>query len=137
MTSDHGRWPKTGSEGRLTRASHGFSSKVEFRALSAAAAGVLSAKKAGLLGHLGNLRRHAGRRVDCHRCKMAPTGRSVMTHVRRWVGAAALIGTIMLPTIAIPETCLSPYIKGLRQPEKAMYLWTLPANGEGSDFLSV
>jgi selenium-binding protein 1 len=60
-----------------------------------------------------------------------------MTHVGRWVRAAALIGTIMLPATAIPETCLSPYIKGLRQPEKVMYLWTLPANGEGSDFLSV
>src|SRR5260221_6782131 len=34
------------------------------------------------------------------------------------------------------ETCLSPYIKGLRAPEKVMYLWTLPI-GEGPDFLSV
>src|SRR5258706_6858107 len=34
------------------------------------------------------------------------------------------------------ETCLSPYIKGLRAPEKVMYLWTLPA-GEGPDYLSV
>lgn len=34
------------------------------------------------------------------------------------------------------ETCLSPYIKTLKDPEKVMYLWTLPA-GEGSDFLAV
>src|SRR5689334_24553498 len=34
------------------------------------------------------------------------------------------------------ETCLSPYIKGLRAPEKVMYLWTLPV-GEGADYLSV
>src|SRR5688500_3902321 len=37
---------------------------------------------------------------------------------------------------AYPETCLSPYIKGLKDPEKVMYLWTLPA-GEGIDYLSV
>lgn len=34
------------------------------------------------------------------------------------------------------ETCLLPYIRGLRQPEKVLYAWTLPA-GEGPDFLSV
>jgi hypothetical protein len=34
------------------------------------------------------------------------------------------------------ETCLSPYIKGLKAPEKVMYLWTLPS-GEGADYLSV
>ena len=34
------------------------------------------------------------------------------------------------------ETCLSPYIKGLRQPEKVMYLWSLPAVADGGpDFL--
>ena len=36
------------------------------------------------------------------------------------------------------ETCLSPYIKALKQPEKVMYLWALPATvGEGEDFLAV
>jgi len=36
------------------------------------------------------------------------------------------------------ETCLSPYIKGLKEPEKVMYLWALPAQvGEGPDFLAV
>jgi selenium-binding protein 1 len=36
------------------------------------------------------------------------------------------------------ETCLSPYIKGLKQPEKLMYLWSLPAVAEGGpDFLAV
>jgi methanethiol oxidase len=39
--------------------------------------------------------------------------------------------------VAASETCLSPFIKGLRQPEKVIYVWTLPANGEGADFLSV
>ncbi len=34
------------------------------------------------------------------------------------------------------ETCLSPYIKALSEPEKVMYLWTLPV-GEGRDYLSV
>src|SRR5438132_11737017 len=37
---------------------------------------------------------------------------------------------------AFAETCLSPYVKGLRQPEKVMYVWTLPAR-EGADYLSV
>ena len=36
------------------------------------------------------------------------------------------------------ETCLSPYIKALKQPEKVMYLWALPATpGAGEDFLAV
>ena len=36
------------------------------------------------------------------------------------------------------ETCISPYIKALKQPEKVMYLWALPATvGEGEDFLAV
>src|SRR2546429_8786302 len=39
---------------------------------------------------------------------------------------------------AMAETCLSPYIKGLKQPEKVMYLWTLPATPNGGpDFLAV
>jgi selenium-binding protein 1 len=37
---------------------------------------------------------------------------------------------------AAAETCLSPYIKALKDPEKVMYLWTLPV-GQGSDYLSV
>lgn len=36
------------------------------------------------------------------------------------------------------ETCISPYIKALKQPEKVMYLWALPASaGAGEDFLAV
>ena len=39
---------------------------------------------------------------------------------------------------AAAETCLSPYIKGLRQPEKVLYLWSLPAEaGKGRDALLV
>jgi len=37
---------------------------------------------------------------------------------------------------AYAETCLSPYIKSLKEPEKVMYLWTLPI-AQGSDYLSV
>jgi selenium-binding protein 1 len=36
------------------------------------------------------------------------------------------------------ETCISPYVKALKQPEKVMYLWALPATpGQGEDFLAV
>ena len=46
---------------------------------------------------------------------------------------AAAVSLAVASFIAIPladtsaETCLSPYIKGLKQPEKVMYLWSLPA----------
>ena len=59
-----------------------------------------------------------------------------MKHARKWI-AAATLATILLPGVAVSETCVSPYIKGLRQPEKVMYLWTLPAGSAGADFLSV
>lgn len=36
------------------------------------------------------------------------------------------------------ETCISPYIKALKTPEKVMYLWTLPASlDSGPDYLAV
>ena len=36
------------------------------------------------------------------------------------------------------ETCLSPYIKGLKAPAKVMYLWALPAMANGGpDYLAV
>ena len=36
------------------------------------------------------------------------------------------------------ETCISPYVKALKSPEKVMYLWALPATpGEAPDFLAV
>jgi selenium-binding protein 1 len=35
------------------------------------------------------------------------------------------------------ETCISPYIKSLKQPEKVMYLWALPTAPTGQDFLAV
>ena len=36
------------------------------------------------------------------------------------------------------ETCISPYVKALKEPEKVMYLWALPAKGvQGNDFLAV
>jgi selenium-binding protein 1 len=62
-----------------------------------------------------------------------------MSHASRWTGVATLLATALSAVPAIPETCLSPYITGLRQPEKVMYVWTLPAlaPGEGADFLSI
>ncbi|HEU0203927.1 MAG TPA: selenium-binding protein SBP56-related protein [Burkholderiaceae bacterium] len=47
-----------------------------------------------------------------------------------------LVAGVFVAGTAGAETCLSPFIKGLKDPEKVMYLWTLPV-GEGSDFLSV
>ena len=39
---------------------------------------------------------------------------------------------------SVAETCISPYVKGLKQPEKVMYLWALPSTpGQGEDFLAV
>src|SRR5215471_947368 len=60
----------------------------------------------------------------------------------QWPAAASLslALNLLIPGSAEPETCLSPYIKGLRQPEKVLYVWTLPASNPGSkgaDFLSV
>jgi len=60
-----------------------------------------------------------------------------MIRVLKWAAGASLAMAVLLPNVAEPETCLSPYIKGLREPEKVLYLWTLPANGQGADFLSV
>jgi selenium-binding protein 1 len=47
--------------------------------------------------------------------------------------------TAAFPALQVmAETCISPYIKALKQPEKVMYLWALPATpGEGEDFLAV
>jgi selenium-binding protein 1 len=47
-----------------------------------------------------------------------------------------LLTAALIPGVANAETCLSPYIKSLKEPEKVMYLWTLPV-GQGSDYLSV
>jgi selenium-binding protein 1 len=38
----------------------------------------------------------------------------------------------------LAETCISPYIKALKEREKVMYVWTLPATpGAGPDYLAV
>jgi methanethiol oxidase len=47
-----------------------------------------------------------------------------------------LLAGALAASAATAETCLSPYIKSLNEPEKRMYLWTLPV-GQGSDYLSV
>lgn len=57
--------------------------------------------------------------------------------MRRGKVFCGVLATILTTGSVFAETCLSPYIKGLRQPEKVLYLWTLPANGQGSDYLSV
>ena len=49
---------------------------------------------------------------------------------------ASVVAAAFAASTLHAETCLSPYIKGLRAPEKVMYLWTLPV-GEGADYLSV
>lgn len=57
--------------------------------------------------------------------------------MRRGTMVASILATVLTAGAVFAETCISPYIKGLRQPEKVMYLWTLPANGQGADYLSV
>jgi methanethiol oxidase len=57
--------------------------------------------------------------------------------MRRRMMIGSLLAVCLTAGLVFAETCLSPYIKGLRQPEKVMYLWTLPADGQGSDFLSI
>ena len=53
------------------------------------------------------------------------------------IAGGAILGLLPAAQVA-GETCLSPYIKGLKQPEKVMYLWTLPAVADGGpDFLAV
>jgi selenium-binding protein 1 len=53
------------------------------------------------------------------------------------LAAATALGTAVAPLPAGAETCISPYIKGLRQREKVMYLWALPKETGGEDFLAV
>ncbi len=56
--------------------------------------------------------------------------------MRRSIAPGSLLAVALAAGAVYAETCLSPYIRGLRQPEKVLYAWTLPA-GEGPDFLSV
>src|SRR6266571_8885372 len=56
--------------------------------------------------------------------------------MKRWMILASVSLTVLTAGAVFAEICLSPYIKSLRQPEKVMYLWTLPA-GTGPDYLSV
>ena len=59
-----------------------------------------------------------------------------MEKCARALFCAALAG--LASSASHAETCLSPYIKGLRQPERVMYVWTLPATpGKSTDFLAV
>lgn len=57
--------------------------------------------------------------------------------MRRWIVVGSLLAMVLTAGAVFAETCISPYIKGLRQPEKVMYLWTLPATGQGADYLPV
>lgn len=56
--------------------------------------------------------------------------------MNRSFAAGAFLLSTLAASAAGAETCISPYIKGLQQPEKVMYLWALPAGG-GPDFLAV
>ncbi|HET8575588.1 MAG TPA: selenium-binding protein SBP56-related protein [Methylomirabilota bacterium] len=56
--------------------------------------------------------------------------------MKRAMLLASVAAIVLTAGAVFAETCLSPYIKGLRQPEKVMYVWTLPAD-QGSDYLSV
>jgi selenium-binding protein 1 len=56
--------------------------------------------------------------------------------MKRSIALASLVGSLVIAGAVFAETCLSPYVKGLRDAEKVMYLWTLPAK-EGPDYLSV
>ena len=56
----------------------------------------------------------------------------------RWrLGRMVVVLVVLSASGAFAETCLSPYIKALRQPEKALYLWTLSADPQRPDYLSV
>ena len=50
--------------------------------------------------------------------------------MKRWMVLAALLTTLAATGVVFAETCLSPYIKGLRQPETVLYLWTLRPTGQ-------
>jgi selenium-binding protein 1 len=60
-----------------------------------------------------------------------------VTQHLKFLSTATLLSALLASTTATSETCLSPYIKGLRQPEKVLYVWTLPAGNVGADYLSV
>ncbi|MBI3526429.1 MAG: beta-propeller fold lactonase family protein [Betaproteobacteria bacterium] len=56
--------------------------------------------------------------------------------MKRWI--VCLLAGLTVAGTAFSETCISPYVKGLKTPEKVMYLWTLPAKPNGGpDFLAV
>jgi methanethiol oxidase len=58
--------------------------------------------------------------------------------MRRSAGLVFVAAITLAAAAVYGETCLSPYVKGLRQPERVMYLWMLPAAvGSGPDYLSV
>ena len=59
--------------------------------------------------------------------------RSPLRAVAALLLAAAAFGS----SPARAETCISPYIKGLQQREKVLYLWALPEETGGEDFLAV
>jgi hypothetical protein len=51
---------------------------------------------------------------------------------------ALLLGSALIAAAPVgAETCLSPYIKQLKQREKLLYLWAPPLETGGEDFLAV
>jgi methanethiol oxidase len=58
--------------------------------------------------------------------------------MKRSILLSGLMMVSIISTLSLAETCISPYIKALKQPEKVMYLWTLSAEpGGGPDYLGV
>jgi hypothetical protein len=51
--------------------------------------------------------------------------------IKRSVLLSGLMMVSIISTPSLAETCISPYIKALKQPEKVMYLWTLSAEPGG------
>jgi hypothetical protein len=42
--------------------------------------------------------------------------------MKRWTSFTVVVVSMLAAGAVFAETCLSPYVKGLRQPEKVMYL---------------
>ena len=58
--------------------------------------------------------------------------------MKRLLTIGSVLMAALLAGAALAETCISPYIKGLTNPEKVMYLWTLPGKPDGGpDYLAV
>ncbi len=60
-----------------------------------------------------------------------------MTRQTAFFPISAFILALTLPTIAVAETCLSPYVKRLDRPEKYLYIMCVDADAQENDFVAV